>query len=81
MGGVTKVQKNAAVNSWLQRPLSNKYAAKARAHLFLIERLRLVSPTNAPAWHHGTSTALGMAIGQQADWDAAHDYRPITGKW
>ena len=53
MGGVVKVQKIAAVNSWLQRSLSC-CVAKARARLFL-ERLKLVTPTNAPARHRGTS--------------------------
>ena len=70
MGGVVKVQKIAAVNSWLQRSLSNCCVAKARARLFL-ERLKRVTPTDAPARHCGTSAALGMIIGQQADWNAA----------
>ena len=59
MGGVVKVQKIAAVNSWLQRSLSC-CVAKARARLFL-ERLKLVP--HAPARHRGTSAALGMIIG------------------
>ena len=78
MGGDVKVQRIAAVNSWLQRSLSC-CVAKARARLFL-ERLKLVTPTNAPARHRGTSAALGMIIGQQAEWNAAHDYRPLT-RW
>jgi len=78
MGGVVKVQKIAAVNSWLQRSLYN-CVAKARARLFL-ERLKLVTPTNAPAWHRGTSAALEMIIGWQEDCNAAHDYRPLT-RW
>ena len=41
---------------------------------------KLVTPTNAPARHRGTSAALDMIIGRQADWDAAHDYRPLT-RW
>ena len=76
MGGVVKVQKIAAVNSWLQRSLYN-CVAKARARLFL-ERLKLVTPTNAPARRRGISAALGMVIGQQANREAAHDYRPLT---
>ena len=81
MGGVVvKVQKIAAVNSWLQRSLSCCVANKARARLFIMERLKLATPTNAPAWHRGTSAALGMIIGQHADWNAAHDYRPLT-RW
>ena len=74
MGGVVKVPKIAAVNSCLQRSLFC-CAANARARLFL-ERLELVTPTNAPARHRGTSAALGMIFGQQADWNAAHDYHP-----
>ena len=77
-GGVVKVQEIAAVNSWLQRSLSC-CVAKATARLFQ-ERLKLVAPTNAPARHRGISAALGMIIGQQADWNAAHDYRPFT-RW
>ena len=52
--------------------------ATARALLFL-ERLKLVTPTNAPARHRGTSAALGMIIWRQVDWNAAHDYRRLTG--
>ena len=59
-----KVQKIAAVNSWLQRSLSC-CVAKARAWLFL-ERLKFVTPTNTPARHRGTQAALGMIIGHQA---------------
>ena len=75
---MVKVQKIAAVNSWLQRSLSS-CVAKARARLFL-ERLKRVTPTNAPARHRGTSVALGMIIGKQADWNVAHDYRHFT-RW
>ena len=78
IGGVVEVQKIAAVNSWLQRSLSC-CVAKARARLFL-ERLKLVTTTNAPARHRGTSAALGMSIGRQADWIAAHDSHPLT-RW
>ena len=70
--------KIAAVNSRLQRSPSC-CVAKARARLFL-ERLKLVTPANAPAQHRGTTSALGMIIGRQADWEAAHDYRPLT-RW
>ena len=78
VGGVVKVQKIAAVNSWLQRSLSC-CVAKAMARLFL-ERLKLVA-TNAPARHRGTSAALGIIIiGRHVDWNAAHDYCPLT-RW
>jgi len=79
-GVSSKCRKIAAVNSWLQRSLSCYVANKARARLFM-ERLKLVTPTNAPARHRGTSAALGiMIIGQHVDWSAAHDYRPLT-RW
>ena len=44
--------------------------AKARARLFL-ERVKVVTPTNALARHRGTSAALGMIIGHHEDWEAA----------
>ena len=65
MGGVVKVQKIAAVNSWLQRSLPC-CVAKARARLFL-ERLKVVTPTNAPARHRGTPADVprpwGISLG------------------
>ena len=73
MGGVNKAQKIVAVNSWLQRSLSSR-VDKARTQLFL--SLELVTPTNATARHHGTSTILGMIIGQQVYWGAA-----VAPKW
>ena len=79
MGGTTRVQKIAAVYSWLQRKLSD-CVAKAQAQL-LLERLKFVAPTNVPKRHQGEAAALDLIVGQEADWRAAHDYRPLTDLW
>ena len=79
MGGTTRVQKIAAVYSWLQRKLSN-CVAKAQARL-LLERLKFVAPTNLPIMRQGEAAAMDLIVGQEADWQAAHDYRPPVGGW
>ena len=79
MGGNTRVQRIAAVYSWLQRKLSNR-VAKAQAQL-LLKRLKFVAPTNVPIRHQGEAAALDLIVGQEADWRAAHDYRPLPDMW
>ena len=54
--------------------------AKAQAQL-LLERLKFVAPANVPVRHQGEAAAMDLIVGQEADWQAAHDYRPLVGGW
>ena len=54
--------------------------AKDQAQL-LLERLKFAAPNNAPARYQGVAAAMDIIVGQEADWQAAHDYRPLIGRW